>query len=740
MRHPRPGLAPLVAALALACGGGSKAPAPGAAPLAADDVATARDGAPVTIDVLANDSAAGGRTLTVTAVGAPARGAAALAGGRVVYTPDAPGFIGQVAFWYTVSDGARAATATVTVRGVQTLALRGRVYDEPVPGATVTATTGGESFTAVAGPDGAYTLPIEVADPAATITLVAQGTAAAGQEQVKLATVLPGLDALPADAAAAHELAAEADPNVNLTNVTTARYALLQQANGGAPPADATALVQAEKSVDPALVLDLASAIKAAVDLGAALPAGCPDTLALAADPVQTSAFTASAGAAVLAQARDATLADPVLMPPAAPVPPSGTSYLTTTASTPGYLARSGDRFTMALDGTGLYVTTTGANALTWSQSGSTVVLDLAAPLRVTSWDSIQDSPYPQAVQDAYIAERHDAGISTANAIGRITYQVFARGALVDLVTVQQDLTTTWEAVTLGSGPMAGTYGPLTSSRQWRFEGSLRDPARVPTTPWTAALAAGTWAMPAYYAAGVDPWGATLPAQFNGEAVTLAPDQTGAGAYAGQSLAWSLGAAGELHLRYASGDEQVVTLLDALDDVRAVYCERLDAAGQVVAGTYDYAFKSDVAPAAFAQAVVTAPGTFWQTMINAWMADQWAGPDLKLENKFGWSLFADGSGQRIHVAVDPSATPTTSVVGDPLAWSTSGDEVVLDMARNGDLHKELRRFLPFHLSQDGNRVFVIERSVLRATPSSAYGVYIAPRLNIYVRAPVPVAP
>jgi uncharacterized protein (TIGR03382 family) len=71
-----------------------------------------------TLDVLANDSSAPdvGETLTVTAVTQPASGGTvdvAPGGTGVVFTP-APGFLGQVVFTYTVSDG-NGGTATVTV-------------------------------------------------------------------------------------------------------------------------------------------------------------------------------------------------------------------------------------------------------------------------------------------------------------------------------------------------------------------------------------------------------------------------------------------------------------------------------------------------------------------------------------------------------------------------------------------------------------------------------------------------
>ena len=87
------------------------------APVAVDDALTVdEDAAATDLDVVANDTDADGDTLTVTAVGAPAKGTAAVTSGsttEVTYTPDADAN-GSDSFTYTVSDG-NDGTATGTV-------------------------------------------------------------------------------------------------------------------------------------------------------------------------------------------------------------------------------------------------------------------------------------------------------------------------------------------------------------------------------------------------------------------------------------------------------------------------------------------------------------------------------------------------------------------------------------------------------------------------------------------------
>jgi len=72
-------------------------------------------GASVLVDVLANDLDDGSPSpLAITAVTTPAGGTAAIESGKVRYTPR-QGFFGTDAFEYTISDGADAASAAVTV-------------------------------------------------------------------------------------------------------------------------------------------------------------------------------------------------------------------------------------------------------------------------------------------------------------------------------------------------------------------------------------------------------------------------------------------------------------------------------------------------------------------------------------------------------------------------------------------------------------------------------------------------
>jgi len=89
------------------------------APVAANDAAATVGPVPVLIDILANDADPEGDPLSLTATSTPGHGIASVVtsgpdAGKVIYTAEA-GFAGIDSFTYTISDGALAVTATVTV-------------------------------------------------------------------------------------------------------------------------------------------------------------------------------------------------------------------------------------------------------------------------------------------------------------------------------------------------------------------------------------------------------------------------------------------------------------------------------------------------------------------------------------------------------------------------------------------------------------------------------------------------
>ncbi len=90
------------------------------APEASDDTATTDAGAPVTINVLLNDTDADGDSLVLDALTPAANGVVTISNNQAIYTPD-PSFSGIDTFGYTASDqngGTDTAAVTVTVNAL----------------------------------------------------------------------------------------------------------------------------------------------------------------------------------------------------------------------------------------------------------------------------------------------------------------------------------------------------------------------------------------------------------------------------------------------------------------------------------------------------------------------------------------------------------------------------------------------------------------------------------------------
>ena len=130
--------------LALARLGAAKPSLPTAAP----DIAVTPTDLAVHIVVLANDYELGGGLRLLKAF-KPGHGSVRIEGDDVVYTPE-PGFAGSDQFQYLVQpQGAQPRVGTVTVEvggGGVMLRLSGQVVDNPIPGAVVTVSVGGNDI------------------------------------------------------------------------------------------------------------------------------------------------------------------------------------------------------------------------------------------------------------------------------------------------------------------------------------------------------------------------------------------------------------------------------------------------------------------------------------------------------------------------------------------------------------------------------------------------------------------
>ena len=131
----------------------------------------------------------------------------------------------------TVTDNQGASTQAnlqVKIAAKKTsLAISGLVTDAVVPNANVTATVRDLTFTTTADADGKYTLNLSVDDAHLNDLVLITADGGSSKPTLKLASQLPSIQTLLVQAGSDKQLDANENFSVNVTNVTTAEYALM---------------------------------------------------------------------------------------------------------------------------------------------------------------------------------------------------------------------------------------------------------------------------------------------------------------------------------------------------------------------------------------------------------------------------------------------------------------------------------------------------------------------------------
>jgi hypothetical protein len=170
------------------------------------------------------------------------------------------------------------ATTTVTVKTTDvSYSIKGTVTDAPIANAVVTAEVAGVTYTATANANGEYVLEIKLAPDAGDELIILMATAP-NSAAVLFHSILGNAADIRAAAGNDTTLTNAELFATNVTNVTSAYYALLAQANNGAVPTTKAGLSQAALNVEAELLLPFATAVKLVLDYSAgnadlALPA-----------------------------------------------------------------------------------------------------------------------------------------------------------------------------------------------------------------------------------------------------------------------------------------------------------------------------------------------------------------------------------------------------------------------------------------------------------------------------------
>ncbi|WP_039917256.1 PKD domain-containing protein [Cellvibrio mixtus] len=193
----------------------------------------------------------------------------------------------------TVTDNQGASTQAnqqVKIAAKKTsLAISGLVIDAAVPNANVTATVRDLTFTTTADANGKYTLNLSVDDAHLNDLVLITADGGSSKPTLKLVSQLPSMQTLLIQAGSDNQLDANENFSVNVTNVTTAEYALMVKrwSYYGVPFLNVSNDLQLKnlsESVGQFEKYWLAALIKIVSDMGGILPSGAKTTLDLVLD------------------------------------------------------------------------------------------------------------------------------------------------------------------------------------------------------------------------------------------------------------------------------------------------------------------------------------------------------------------------------------------------------------------------------------------------------------------------
>jgi hypothetical protein len=261
------------------------------------------------------------------------------------------------------------------------LTLTGVVTDAPIANAVVTATLGGQTFTATADANGNYSVEVAIEESATGgfITLTAKG--AGSQSYVEFTSLVGAFDALKTQAGSDSILSNSENFATQITNVSTALAVLLQQANGGQPVNSQTLIATLSPTLNGQQLLELATAIKLLVDEADdyPLPSGQTSLHALLTNTTAREQLVADVyeqDPATFNNTSNTIVADSTLTQPitAATLPATLTAATLNDLDVETYAGL--DRavsYTFNTDGTGTASTGTWHRNTTWSISGGSV-------------------------------------------------------------------------------------------------------------------------------------------------------------------------------------------------------------------------------------------------------------------------------------------------------------------------------------------------------------------------------
>lgn len=232
------------------------------------------------------DLLAEGSDYEVVSVGSPEHGQLEVDGSLITYTPT-PGFAGEDAVSYQVSQDGRQQQVMLNIDVVQQVTIVGRVFDQPIPYAQVTTEYAGEQLQTEADAQGFYELTFDVQDLELDDALIvkARGVSRVAQEDVSLQSIIMPPARLLSVMDEQRQVRREQLNDVQITQLSTAYSAMVLREAPGATTLSQHEVDRRSQQLDPDQLIHMAGVVRLLVDDSAfRLPQGYAHVLELLQD------------------------------------------------------------------------------------------------------------------------------------------------------------------------------------------------------------------------------------------------------------------------------------------------------------------------------------------------------------------------------------------------------------------------------------------------------------------------
>ncbi|WGL15739.1 Ig-like domain-containing protein [Microbulbifer bruguierae] len=690
----------------------------------------AMNGAAVQVDLSAHASDADGDALSVKAIGALEHGTLTADGLTLSYDP-ADEFAGTETVSITLTDGTDDVSGTVTLNAYQQISLSGQIVDEPIPGAIVTVTLGGREFQAIADSNGYYTLEISALNLESYVKVSATGGDGSEGKGIELVSLLGEIGTLIESAGEDRTVGGEGDTQANVTNVTTARYVLALDANGGEEIASDETMAEVEKSIDADALLEIAAVIKVILDNpDYSLPEGKESVIDLVMDTEAYNAFVAEVTSGnpddnALTQAMDQIVKDPALVQGYTSDSLAHVYYGTFPAAQ-GFLSRGGERYQFNTNGTGSIATEQGVQAFSWALENGSIAVTYDEPLETFGYYAATAELLGEDVANQWAAATQSGQIGATLRYKGMKFTRLVDGDIIDTVSYENiyDLDFDMENT--------GISAPNQIDATGRGQQLLRDAAASQPMPIVAADLQDTWAVDSYYEylrSTVD--GPQPFTSYAGDLLQFVEGGTGSAVLSERSFTWKL-IDNEVQVTFDDGTTLAVQKIDEVGELSAFSLRTFDSQGQLMAFSYNFGTWQDDSATLTPEKVITAEGHHWATFVNGWSANYWKDGEYQYVegSGFGWEFNQDGTSSNVQYfydSADYDADGDTAEVLDSRyygTWSIGNDGVLSVTRCPGDVCRK-REWLGLQASE--GEIVILEREYFQQYEGLAF----PPRINIY---------